>query len=274
MKAVGSLAPSFRVFFALILHELRERTRDRWVLVFSALFAILACGVGLYGRAIAADAGTLTGPSLVTLAALMVPLVALILGHDAIVGERERNTLGLLLSLPISRWQVVLAKFIGRYLALVIAVSLGLCSAALAIGLDHAAILLALIGPCLALGGAFLALGVACSTSVARQATAASLVVSVWFLFVFFYDLGLLGLMVASDGQISASTIAALVYGNPAGLFRLTMMVQYGGAQAIAQLGLTNTLPPQWLQGLIWMMWFAGPLGASALLLTRRRVER
>ena len=95
-----------RVGRALIWHELLERTRDRWVLVISVLFALLASGVGLYGRSAEADVAKLTGPSLVTLASLLVPLVALVLSHDAIVGERERNTLGLLLSLPVGRFEV------------------------------------------------------------------------------------------------------------------------------------------------------------------------
>jgi Cu-processing system permease protein len=115
-----------RVFRALVLHELLERTRDRWVLVISVLFALLATGVGLYGRSAEADAAALTGPSLVTLTGLLVPLVALVLGHDAIVGERERNTLGLLLSLPVSRPGVVLAKYLGRLIALCGAIALGL----------------------------------------------------------------------------------------------------------------------------------------------------
>ena len=44
-----------RVGFALAVHELSERIRDRWVLVISALFALLASGVSLYGRVAEAD---------------------------------------------------------------------------------------------------------------------------------------------------------------------------------------------------------------------------
>ena len=54
--------------------------------------------------------------SLICLASLLVPLVALVLSHDAIVGERERNTLGLLLSLPVGRFEVVGAKLEGMEL--------------------------------------------------------------------------------------------------------------------------------------------------------------
>ena len=120
-----------RVGRALLVHEYLERIRDRWVIVVSLLFALLASGVSLYGRSAEIDAAKLTGPSLITLASLVVPLVALILSHDAIVGERERNTLGLLLSLPVSRVEVLLAKFMGRAGALASAVVLGLGGAML-----------------------------------------------------------------------------------------------------------------------------------------------
>ena len=92
-----------RVAAALVLYELQERARDRWVVVVTGLFALLAVGIAAYGSAAEDTAAVVTAPSLVTLAAFLVPLVALILGHDAIVGERERHTLGLLLSLPVHR---------------------------------------------------------------------------------------------------------------------------------------------------------------------------
>jgi Cu-processing system permease protein len=79
-----------RVGRALIGYELLERLRDRWVIVISILFALLASAVSLYGRSAESEVSKLTGPSLVTLASLLVPLVALVLSHDAIVGERER----------------------------------------------------------------------------------------------------------------------------------------------------------------------------------------
>jgi len=261
-----------RVTRALLWHEFRERTRDRWVVVTSVLFALLASAVGLYGRGAEAEVSKLTGPSLVTLASLLVPLVALVLAHDAIVGERERNTLGLLLSLPVSRIGVVLAKFAGRALALAIAVALGISAAMLASDRDQAGTLLALIGPTLWLGFAFLALGLWISTAAKRQTTAASLVVIVWFLLVFFYDLGLLGLLVVSDGMVSDAWISRLVVWNPAGLYRIQMMHAFGGPDGLAELGVAAALPGTAGTLALWIGWSTVPVLASAALLSRRRV--
>jgi len=257
---------------ALVVHELLERTRDRWVLVVSVLFALLASAVSLYGRGADADAARLTGPSLVTLASLLVPLVALVLSHDAIVGERERNTLGLLLSLSIGRGELVVAKFLGRALAMAFAVCSGLGVAVALATPEDAGVLMALVVPTLLLGLAFLAIGILISASVQRQSAAASMVVLVWFGMVFFYDLGLLGLLVATDGALSQDVIATAVVGNPAGLYRLAMMERFAGPAVLAEMGLSASLPDASVRACLWLGWVLGPVGLSALLLSLRQV--
>jgi len=261
-----------RVARALVMHELLERTRDRWVIVISMLFALLSTGVTLYGQSAGADATKLTGPSLVTLASLLVPLVALVLSHDAIVGERERNTLGLLLSLPVGRIEVVFAKYIGRALALVFAVVAGLGVAVVVGGSEQAQTLSKLVGPTLLLGLSFLALGMLISSLVERQVTAASAVVVVWFLLVFFYDLGLLGLLVITDGAVGQDTVAMLVASNPAGLYRVEMMHALAGPEVLTGLGMTASLPSQAASAGIWAGWLLGPVVVSGLLLKYRKV--
>jgi len=261
-----------RVGRALVLHELLERTRDRWVAVISVLFALLASAVGLYGRSAEAEVAKLTGPSLVTLASLLVPLVALVLSHDAIVGERERNTLGLLLSLPVGRFEVVAAKLLGRGLALAAAVGLGLGAAMLVSDPAGARTLLALLGPTLLLGLAFLSIGLLISTVARRQVTAASIVVVVWFGLVFFYDLGILGLLVVTQGGLSQQVVSALVVGNPAGLYRVEMMYAFAGPDVLSDLGLQSGLPGPGVSRLLWASWIVLPAVLSGVLLARRKV--
>lgn len=261
-----------RVGRALALHEFVERLRDRWVLLASATFALLASAVSLYGRAVEADAATLTGPSLVTLAALFVPLVALVLSHDAIVGERERNTLGLLLSLPVRRGEVVVAKFLGRGAALVAAVVLGLGTALAVSDASSAGALVALVGPTLRLGLVFVAIGLFVSSCASRQASAASIVVAAWFALVLFYEVGLLGLLVATDGAVSDRGIAALVVGNPTGLYRVEMMQRFAGGDSFGGVDLAGSLPGSTAMSALWVAWIAVPVFGSALLLQRRKV--
>jgi Cu-processing system permease protein len=261
-----------RVGGALLLHEYLERFRDRWVVVVSVVFALLASGVSLYGRNAEIDASKITGPSLVTLASLVVPLVALIASHDAIVGERERNTLGLLLSLPVRRIEVLLAKLCGRALALATAVLLGLGSAMLMSQPSAARALSSLMGPTLLLGLAFLSIGLLISVLTRRQVTATSLVVVVWFGLVFFYDLGLLSLLVISDGAISQKAMTWLVLINPAGLYRVQMMQVFAGPDVLGDLGMSVALPREGVLGSLWLFWLAGPVVLSSWIFSRRQV--
>ncbi|MFT7578610.1 MAG: Cu-processing system permease protein [Myxococcota bacterium] len=262
-----------RVGRALVWHELVERLRDRWVLVISILFALLASAVSLYGASAEGAAATVTGPSLVTLASLLVPLVAVVLGHDAIVGERERNTLGLLLSLPVSKPVVVGAKFVGRMMALTVAVGVGIGAAVLVAGEGQGAVLAQLLLPTLLLGAAFLSIGILISSATTRHVTATSIVVAVWFIMVFFWDLGLLGLLVVTDGQVGQDTIGWLMWSNPAGLFRVEMMEQFAGPEVLEGLGMTAGLPNDASQIGLWVGWILGPLAISALLLARKKVS-
>ena len=120
-----------KVARALVWHEFLERSRDRWILVLTLLFVLLSSGITLYGRAGDMSQGELVGPSLVTLSSLLIPLVALLLGFDAVVGERERRTLSLLLSMPLHRWELIVAKFFGRFIPLAGAILAGIFSAVL-----------------------------------------------------------------------------------------------------------------------------------------------
>lgn len=263
-----------RVGRALVVSELLERLRDRWVLVVSVLFAALALAVSLYGRKVEGDAVALTGASLVTLASLLVPLVALVLGHDAIVGERERNTLGLLLSLPVGRFELLVAKYLGRLLALVAALGGGLALALLGAGAGGRGALLLLFGPCVALGAAFLSLGVFVSALTRRQIGAASAVVAIWFFLVILYDLGLLGLLVLSDGALGKAVVGQLVIVNPVGLFRLQMLSLFGATDSLAGLGIAVPSPRSLAAVLLWAGWIALPLLASGALLSWRKSDR
>ncbi len=258
-----------RVFRALIVHELRERTRDRWVVVLTLMFVLLASGIVLYGNGAGDRAAVVTAPSLVTLCGFLVPLVALVLGHDAVVGERERHTLGLLLSLPIRRSEVLVAKFIGRALALVLALSVGFGSAALLMGASQRAVVLSIVPATVLLGLAFLALGMLISSVTRRVATAASLAVAAWFVLVFFWDLVLLALMVATDGALGQDVVAGAVVANPAGLYRVGLMAELVGQANLAELGLAIALPTGVQQAGLWAAWIALPLGIGGALLQR-----
>src|SRR5690606_32530024 len=74
-----------------------------------------------------------TAGSLVSLVLLIVPLMGLTLGGQAIAGERERGALLYLLAQPVGTLEVVLAKFLGLVAAVTGALLLGFAVAAMAL---------------------------------------------------------------------------------------------------------------------------------------------
>ena len=74
--------------------EFWDRIRNRWVLAVALVFTAFALVIAYFGAAQQGAVGfrsiELTIASLVSLVIYLIPLIALVLGFDAIVGERER----------------------------------------------------------------------------------------------------------------------------------------------------------------------------------------
>src|SRR5690606_19040883 len=109
--------------------EIREGLRNRWVLATTLLLATLALTLTFLGSAPTGNVGAsrldVVIVSLSSLTIFLVPLIALLISHDAIVGEMERGTMLLLLSYPVGRWQVMLGKFVGHLAILSFATVIG-----------------------------------------------------------------------------------------------------------------------------------------------------
>lgn len=263
--------------------EIRVGMRNRWVLATTVLMAALALSLALLGSAptgtVKADPLAVTVVSLASLTIFLVPLIALLLSFDAIVGEHERGTLMLLLSYPVARWQVVVGKCLGQVAILAVATVIGYGAAAAAIGLKagigpqawsaYAAMVLTSI----MLGAAFVSLGCLASTLVHERATAAGLAVGLWLFFVLIYDTALLGVLVADQGRIvTAEMLDILLLLNPADAYRLFNQTGSEAAElysGMAGPGESGRLNAPVLAAAL-AGWVALPLAASMLMFRRR----
>ena len=115
--------------------EIRDNLRNRWVLAATILMFALALALGFMGStptgSVKVDPLTVTVVSLSSLSIFLVPLIAMLMAYDALIGEIERGTMALLLSYPISRWQILVGKFIGHTALLAIATLIGYGAAGL-----------------------------------------------------------------------------------------------------------------------------------------------
>jgi Cu-processing system permease protein len=269
---------------AIALKEFHEGVRNRWVTAATLVLAALALGLAFMGSAptgnVAASRLAVTVVSLASLTIFLVPLIALLLSFDTLVGEVERGTMLLLLSYPVSRGQVVWGKFLGHLALLSVATALGYGAAGVGIALtggetgagDWPAFAM-LIATSILLGGAFLAIGLLASAVVGERATAAGVAVGVWLVFVLLFDLALLGILASTEGQgIPAGLFRWVLLLNPADAFRLLNLTGFSDVRQFAGMaGLTDEagLPPLVL-ALSLGAWVLGPMLAAHAIFARR----
>jgi Cu-processing system permease protein len=254
--------------------EFSDGLRNRWLLAISLLFAVLAVGIAWLGAAASGQLGFTSIPatiaSLASLATFLVPLIALLLAYDAIVGEDEGGTLMLLLTYPLGRGQLLLGKFVGHGLILALATLIGFGCAALAIAVLVTDVDLGLLAWAFArfmlsstvLGWVFLAMAYVLSSRSSEKSSAAGLALGLWFLFVLVFDLALLALLVLSQGKFNPDLLPWLLLLNPTDVYRLINLSGFeGSGSAVGVMTLGADLPLA--GGLLWLcllLWVVAPL--------------
>jgi Cu-processing system permease protein len=229
--------------------EFRDRIRNRWVLAVALIFSLFALAIAYFGSAQQGEVGfrgiDITIASLVSLVIYLVPLIALILGYDAIVGEKERGSLELLLAMPITRFEILLGKFAGLSAALAGATVLGFGSGVLLLagqlGTRDLYHYLGFVGSAILMGMAFLSLSLLVSVLALDRVRASGVAIGLWFFFVLIFDLLLMGLLVLSQGALGSSVFATLLMLNPADVFRLLNI--FSSEQVQSMYGLATVMP-------------------------------
>lgn len=265
--------------------EIQEGLRNRWVLATTLLLAALALTLSFLGSAPTGNVGVnrldVVIVSLSSLTIFLVPLIALLLSHDAIVGESERGTMVLLLSYPIGRSEVIFGKFLGHLAILAFATAIGYGAAAAALTVTGADIainswraFLSMIGSSVLLGAVFLAVGYLTSTLVSERSTAGGIAIGIWLFFVLIYDMALLGGLVAAKGQaVPALLLDLLLLANPTDAYRL-LNLGSGNAGALSGMGgiaaHTGLTAPVLIAALA--LWTIVPLGCATVIFSRREV--
>ncbi|MES2019103.1 MAG: ABC transporter permease subunit [Pseudomonadota bacterium] len=229
--------------------EFRDRIRNRWVLAVAVIFALFALAIAYFGASQQGEVGLrsvdVTVASLVSLVIYLVPLIALILGYDAIVGETERGSLELMLSMPITRFEILFGKYLGLACALTSSTVLGFGAALLPLastlsvndGFHYAGF----VGSAILMGLAFLSISMLVSVVALDRVRASGVAIALWFFFVLIFDLLLMGALVLSQGRLGSGMFAAILMLNPADVFRLLNI--FSSEQVQSMYGLATVMP-------------------------------
>ena len=274
-----------RAIRLLAINEFVDGLRNRWVAAAILLLGTMALTLLLVGSAptgtIRAGALAISVVSLASLSVYLLPLIALMLSFDALVGEFERGTMLLLLTYPISRWQVIMGKFFGHTLILATAIVIGYGGAAVVTalttetGFEGWDAYLTMMASSLLLGAVFIALGYLVSVLVRERSTAAGAAVVLWLLFVVLYDLGLLAILLADQEQkIGETLFSFLMLASPTDTYRILNLTAFdtvgqaaGIAGVAARAGFGIPLLLSVLVG-----WITLPLLATMAVFNRREL--
>lgn len=184
--------------------EYMDNIRSTWIIVLSVLFALLMTVVSYYGsQGLSQDWRPLedTISSLESLIILIVPIISLMLGYAAIVGESEKGSMSSLLSLPVNRYEIIIGKFLG--LSSVI-------TSTILIGFGISGILIAVNAPSsdytpffqfiaitILLGLSFLSISLFFSSIFKKRSTAMGGAIFLWFFFAIIWQIIVIGLLFA-----------------------------------------------------------------------------
>lgn len=274
-----------KMLWILASKELRDGLRNRWIAAAIIVLGTLALALSLLGSAptgtVKASAMAISVISLASLSVYLIPLIALMLSFDALVGEFERGTMMLLLTYPVKRWQVIMGKFLGHVLILFIAIFVGYGGAMLILTFVNGASLdgwqayVSMMASSLLLGAVFIALGYLVSVLVKERATAAGAAIGLWLVFVVLYDLLLFGLLLVDEGQlIGQQLFSMLMLISPTDTYRILNLSMFDGVSQAAgiagiasEAGLSGTLLISVL-----LLWIAAPLAATLLVFQKREL--
>ncbi|CAJ0776232.1 ABC transporter permease [Ralstonia holmesii] len=258
----------------VIAKEFHDRIRNRWVLAVTTVLTAFALVIAYFGAAQQGEVGLrgmeVTIASLVSLVIYLVPLIALILGFDAIVGERERGSLDLLLSMPITRVELLLGKYLGLAAALACStvVGFGVVGILLAVKLPLAAMYhyAGFMLSSVLLGMAFLSLALLVSVIAADRTRASGVAIALWFFFVLVFDLLLLGALIATGGKLGSDALPYLMLLNPADIFRILNIFSFDEVRTLY--GLATVFPEHMADplvlGALMAAWIVAPLAVAA----------
>lgn len=274
-----------KMLWTLALKELRDGLRNRWIGAAIILLGSLALALSLLGSAptgsVRASDLDITVISLSSLSVYLIPLIALMLSFDALVGEFERGTMMLLLTYPVTRWQVIMGKFLGHVLILTVAIFVGYGGAIFIMtilaggSMEGWQAYVVMMLSSLVLGAVFIALGYLVSVLVKERATAAGTAIGLWLVFVVLYDLILFGMLLLDEGQVIGQQLfSTLMLISPTDSYRILNLSLFDGvsqAAGIAGIASQAGMSVSLLLGVM-LLWVVVPLAVTLFVFQRREL--
>lgn len=223
--------------------ELIINIRNRWVLFFAFIFGALVLTISYFGLVTAGAIGfqgfARTSASLLNFVLYVIPLVSLIMGTQSFTSEK--STSELLFSQPVTRTDILLGKLTGQFASVFVAtlVGFGLAGLVIAIKAGAAGSLRypAFVGLSLVLALIFLGLAALVSVLCQRRPVAYGVSLFLWFFFVLFYDLIIIGGTFLLPERAANRFLFVSLAGNPVDMVRVASLILLDGKEIFGAAG-------------------------------------
>lgn len=274
--------PNLHIVAAIARQELRIVLRNRWILAYSAIFAVLTLAVSYFGLAVIEFTGfqefNRTAVSLLNLVLYIVPLATMLMAVQSF--RTEGGATDQLFAEPVTLTEIVLGKLSGLVSAHVLATVLGFsftgALVAAKVGLVGIGSYLTLVGFTILVGIAFLALSSMLTILAHRGNRAYAVVLVAWFAMVLLFDLVIIGLSFVLPETLANRTAFAGVFLNPVDATRVATLLAISGremfgpagAQLVRLLGGVPQAIAMLLSALV--AWIVVPTAIGTLSLSRQ----
>jgi Cu-processing system permease protein len=180
--------------------EIMDNVRNLWIIIMTIIFAVLTIAMSAVGSYFSEDWQSLdvTVALMMSIVQLLVPIIGLMIGYAAIVGEIEKGSMNMMVSLPVSRLQIIIGKLLGLGGVLSFTILIGFGIAGIVIGImvpdvNYLEYLVFIIATIL-VGLVYLTVAFFFSTLFKKRSTALGGAIFLWFFFNMILPIIMLGI--------------------------------------------------------------------------------
>ena len=233
----------FNAIFTIARLELTINIRNRWTLIFAVAFAALVVAIAYFGMVTSGTVGfqgfLRTSASLLNLVLYIIPLVALVMGTMSFTSEKNSNDM--LYAQPVTRTEILIGKLGGLFGSILTSTLIGFGLGGLIIatngGSEGALRYPLFVALSMLLALIFLALSALVAAWCQRKAKAFGVTLFLWFFFVLFYDLLVIGGTFLLQERTANSFIFVSLAGNPVDMVRVASLIVLNGKQIFGPAG-------------------------------------
>jgi len=175
--------------FIIAKKEVMDTIRNKWIILIITIITLLTLLASYGGSYFSNDWSdlSLTVAGMIVIVQIFVSIMGLMLGYATIVGEIERGSMNSLLSLPSTRFEILIGKFLGLGSVLTFALFIGFGVSGIIIGFNVENVnygeYLSFIGASILMGLVFVSLGILVSSFFKKRSTAMGGSIAFWILF-------------------------------------------------------------------------------------------